>query len=245
MKTAAAAIAATFAAVLLASGCSGGEAGAGGSLTVYAAASLTEVLEGVDHDARFNFAGSDELATQIREGAPADVYASASARHPRELHEEGLVDEPRVFATNRLVVVVPPDNPARIRRLDDLSRAGVAVVVGADGVPVGDYTRDALERAGREDVLANVVSREEDVRGVLGKVRLGEADAGFVYGTDARAAGDDVRVVELPASARTEIEYAVAVVTATTRRAAAEAFVGRLLGEDGRRTLREAGFGLP
>jgi molybdate transport system substrate-binding protein len=246
VKTAAAAVAAVLAAVLsvVVGGC-GGEAGAGGRLTVYAAASLTEVLERVDPDARFNFAGSDELATQIREGAPADVYASASARYSRELHGEGLVDEPRVFATNRLVVVVPADNPARIRRLEDLARAGVTVVVGAEGVPVGDYTRDALARAGREDVLANVVSREEDVRGVLGKVRLGEADAGFVYETDARAAGDEVRVVELPAAARAEVEYAVALVAATTRRAAAEAFVGRLLGEEGRRALQEAGFGLP
>jgi molybdate transport system substrate-binding protein len=230
-------------AVLALASCGGGDDSE--RPTVFAAASLTEVLEALEPDARFNFAGSDELATQIREGARADVYAAASPRYPAELREEGLVEEPQVFARNRLVIVVPADNPAAVSDLGDLARPGLKLVVGAEGVPIGDYTRTVLERARRTDVLANVVSREEDVKGVLGKVALGEADAGFVYATDARAAGDDVRSVELPAGVQADVEYPVAVVAGTPRRAAAEAFVERLLGADGREALREAGFELP
>jgi molybdate transport system substrate-binding protein len=121
----------------------------------------------------------------------------------------------------------------------------VKLVVAAGGVPVGDYTRAFLARLGEERVLENVVSEEEDAKGVLGKVRLGEADAGFVYATDARAAGSDVRTIELPARAQEAIRYPVAVVAGTPRRAAAERFVERLLGDEGRRALQEAGFGLP
>jgi molybdate transport system substrate-binding protein len=112
-------------------------------------------------------------------------------------------------------------------------------------VPVGDYTREVLAVAGRTDLLERVVSEEEDVKGVLGKVRLGEADAGFVYATDARAAADDVRAIELSAAARIEIRYPVAVVRDTRNAERARAFVAFLLGEEGRRALREAGFGLP
>lgn len=237
-------LAAALAAVALATGC-GGDDPADERVTVFAAASLTEVLEGLAPDARLSFAGSDELATQIREGARADVYAAASLRHAEELHAEGLVDEPRVFATNRLVLVVPEANPAGIKALEDVAAEGVRLVVGAPGVPVGDYTRAGLEAARREDVLTRVVSEEEDVKAVVAKVRLGEADAGFVYATDARAAGDALRAIELPAEARTEIRYPVAVVRATERRAAAEAFVRLLLSERGRALLREAGFGAP
>ena len=112
-----------LAAVALAAGC-GGEGSSDEPLTVFAAASLTEVFQSLAPDERFNFAGSDELATQLREGARADVYAAASPRYPVELHEEGLVEEPRIFATNRLVVVVPADNPAGIDSLDDLGQKG-------------------------------------------------------------------------------------------------------------------------
>jgi molybdate transport system substrate-binding protein len=214
-------------------------------LTVFAAASLTEVFESLDSDARFNFAGSDELATQIREGAEADVYAAASPRYPDELRAEGLVDEPRIFATNRLVLIVPADNPAGIESLEDLDRDGVRLVVGAEGVPIGDYTRSALEDTGRSDLLERVVSNEEDVKGVIGKVRLGEADAGFVYATDAHAAGDHVRTIELPAALQADVRYPVAVVSETDQADEAGEFVGLLLGHTGREALEEAGFGLP
>ncbi len=233
-----------LAALALAVGCAGDES-AGEPLTDFAAASLTEVFQELAPDARFNFAGSDELATQLREGARADVYAAASPRYPAELHEEGLVEPPQVFATNRLVVVVPADNPAHVESLGDLVRADVKVVIGSEGVPVGDYARAMLEAAGRTDVLARVVSNEEDVKGVLGKVRLGEADAGFVYATDARAAGSAVRTIELPQAARAGVRYPVAVVSASARRHDAEEFVELLLSPRGQALLRQAEFAPP
>jgi molybdate transport system substrate-binding protein len=228
-------------AVVLVVGC-GGDGAGDERLTVYAAASLTEVFQQLAPDARFNFAGSDELATQIREGARADVYAAASPRYPAELHDEGLVEVPRVFTTNRLVVIVPADNPAEIHSLDDLARHGVKLVIGAEGVPIGDYTRAVLRASGRTDVLEQVVSQEEDVKGVLGKVRLGEADAGFVYATDARAGGSAVQTLELPASAQAEVRYPVAILRSTERYGDAEAFVDLLFSPHGQHLLRQAGF---
>jgi molybdate transport system substrate-binding protein len=228
-------------AVVLAAGCGGGSGAESGRLTIFAAASLGDVLEPLAPDGRFNLAGSDELATQIREGAEADVFAAASTRYPEELEREGLVERPRVFATNRLVLVA--SDPA-IGSVADLARPGVKLVVAQAGVPVGDYTREALERLGETRVLDRVVSEEQDVKGVLGKVRLGEADAGFVYATDV-APQRPVRVVELPARAQPRIEYAVAVVGASPRRREAELFVERLLGAEGRRLLSAAGFGTP
>jgi molybdate transport system substrate-binding protein len=229
--------------LVLAAACGGGDDEQ--PLTVYAAASLTDVFEAIDSSARFNFAGSDDLATQLREGAKADVYAAASPRYPQELFAEELVERPRTFALNRLVLIVPRDNPRAIESLADLGAPGVKLVIGAEGVPVGDYTRDVLERADRSDVLRSVVSEEEDVRGVLGKVALGEADAGFVYATDVAAAAEDVRAIELPASAQATIEYQVAVVRNAASRDEALAFVSALLGEQGRSSLSAAGFGLP
>jgi molybdate transport system substrate-binding protein len=233
---------ALLAGLVLLAGCGGD---GDGPLTVYAASSLTEVFEQLAPDARFNFAGSDELATQLREGAQADVYAAASPRYPGELFDEGIIDAPVVFATNRLVIAVPSGNPAEIRELDDLAAADVRLVVGGEGVPIGDYTRELLGRAGRLDVLERVVSEEEDVKGVLAKVALGEADAGFVYATDAQAAGDDVVAIELPSELQGRIEYPVAVVRDTGRAEDAQRFVELLRSSRGRAALQAAGFGLP
>jgi molybdate transport system substrate-binding protein len=234
---------ATLAVLLALGACGGGDDDE--PITVFAAASLTEVFESLDTDARFNFAGSDELATQIREGADADVYAAASPRYPDELRDEGLIEEPQIFATNRLVLIVPADNPGAIESLDELRRDGIRLVVGAEGVPIGDYTRSVLEDAGRSDVLEQVVSNEEDVKGVVSKVALGEADAGFVYATDARAAGDDVLTIELTAAIQADVRYPVAVVSGTDQPGEADEFVELLVGDAGRDALEEAGFGLP
>lgn len=238
-------LAALLAVALVAGACGGDDDASGelGGLTVFAAASLTEVFQEIAPDTTFNFAGSDELATQIREGAPADVYAAASPRYPNELVQDGLLEEPQIFATNRLVIVVPADNPAGVDSADDLSADGVKLVIGAEGVPVGDYTRTVLETMGATDVLDNVVSNEEDVKGVLGKVISGDADAGFIYLTDATAAADDVRAIELPAQALAQ--YPIGIVAETGNREAAEAFVALVLGEKGRQALRDAGFSLP
>lgn len=221
------------------------EASSAGTLTVYAAASLTEVFPSIDSTARYNFAGSDELATQIREGAPADVYAAASSKYPQQLYDEGLVERPVTFASNRLVVIVPKDNPARIDAIKDVTRPGTKLVVAAEGVPVGDYTRTVLSDLGLGEALANVVSNEDDVKGVVAKVSIGEADAGFVYATDAAAAGADVRTIELPKGSQPPIEYQIAVLTESKNKDAAEAFVERVLGAEGREALEAAGFVVP
>jgi molybdate transport system substrate-binding protein len=216
-----------------------------GALSVLAAASLREVLPLVDGNALYAFAGSDELATQIREGAPADAYAAASPKYPRELFAEGLVEEPVTFATNRLVVIVPAENPAGIETVADLTTPGVKLVAAAAGVPVGDYTRQVLEALDLGAALENLVSEEDDVKGVVSKVALGEADAGFVYATDVKPVESDVAVVEIPPDAQPPVEYQIAVVAESERKEAARAFVERLLGEQGRAALAAAGFGLP
>jgi molybdate transport system substrate-binding protein len=213
------------------------------SLNVFAASSLTDVFEELAPDERFNFAGSDDLTTQIREGAPADVFASASPKYSDELFADGLIDKPVTFATNSLVIVVPVDNPANIQHLGDLAAPGVKVVIADVGVPAGDYARTILENLGQNAVLDNVVSEEQDVKGVVGKVALGEADAGFAYLTDVRSS--DVAMIELPAEAQPDISYTIAVVTDSANREAAQAFVGRVLGDAGRSALQAAGFGLP
>ena len=228
----------------LAAGCRN-DGGEGGTVTVFAAASLREAFTRISAEARFNFAGSDELAGQLREGANADVYAAADLRNANELAAAGVVDEPRIFATNRLVLAVPSDNPARIASVADLRRDGVKLVLGAEGVPVGDYARRALAALGASDVLENAVSHEDDVKGVVGKLAAGEADAGFVYASDVRAAGADLRAIEVPARAQPNVRYSIAVVATSDRRGEANRFVALVLADEGRQALREAGFGLP
>jgi molybdate transport system substrate-binding protein len=214
-------------------------------INVFAAASLTEVFPAIDPSPQYNFAGSDELAAQIREGAPADVYAAASSKYPQELFDEGLVEEPVTFASNRLVLIVPKDNPAGIEGVNDVTKKGAKLVIAAEGVPVGDYTREVLDSLGLTKALDNVVSQEEDVKGVVGKVALGEADAGFVYATDAIVAADDVTVIELPEGSQPPIEYQIAVVSSSENKEAAQAFVDEVLGPDGQAQLEAAGFVVP
>jgi len=223
----------------------GGSGGDDGPIDVYAAASLADVFPQIDPDARFSFAGSDELATQIREGAPADVYAAASSKYPQELFEAGLVEEPVTFASNRLVLVVPRRNPAAIESVEDVLQPGTRLVVAAEGVPVGDYTRTVLETLGLSAALENVVSNEDDVKGVAGKVALGEADAGFVYATDVAPVEGQVRVFELPEGSQPQIEYQIAVVASTEQTDEARAFIEQLRGDEGRSSLEAAGFVVP
>ncbi len=215
-------------------------------VTVFAAASLTNVFLGVDGGARYSFAGSDQLALQIRQGAPADVYASASPRYAELLYREGFLLKPSVFATNKLIVLVPRSNPAKIRSVYDLRRRGVKVVIGDSTVPIGVYTRQILDKLGITAAVGkNVVSQETDVKGIVSKVALGEADAGFVYRTDARPVASHTRSISLPAWAQPPIRYELAVVKASKHRAAAKAFVGKVLSRRGRLLLSRAGFGLP
>jgi len=241
-------LAAVVIAFALVAGCGDdGSAGAGSDIPpqVFAAASLTDVFPQIDPGATFNFAASDILATQIREGAPADVYAAANERLPNELFAEGLVERPVPFVTNRLVILVGKGNPKAIRTVADLGRAGVTFVMADAGVPVGDYTRKVLGALGASDLVGKAASQEDDVRSVTGKVVLGEADAGFAYATDALAVAKDVDPVEIPASAQPPVVYAIAVVQASRNAAAATAFVEAVTSVKGRDALEAAGFGLP
>jgi molybdate transport system substrate-binding protein len=218
----------------------------GTPITVFAASSLTEVLPRIDKSPRYSFAGSDQLAIQIQQGAPADVFAAASPKQPELLFRVGLVRKPVVFATNRLIVLVPRSNPAHIRSVYDLRREGVKIVIGDGTVPVGAYTRQILDALGiTADVTRNVVSQETDVKGIVTKVALGEADAAFVYLTDAKPVASRTRSIALPTWAQPAIRYEVAVVKASSRPLAAKALVKKLLSKRGRLLLKQAGFGLP
>lgn len=213
--------------------------------TVFAAASLTEVFQRLDPQARFDFAGSDELAFQIEQGAVADVYAAASPTYPERLYAKGIVRRPRAFASNELVLIVPKANPANVRSVADLGRRRIKLVLGEPTVPIGAYTREALAKLGETRALRNVVSEEPDVKGVTAKVALGEADAGFVYATDARAVAGKVTEIRLPQAAEPKVRYLIAVVRGSRHRDAAEAFVDLVLSARGQKALRAAGFGRP
>ena len=209
--------------------------------TVFAAASLTDAFPKIGPNARYSFAGSNALAAQIRQGAPADVFASANVKLPFGLYGDGHCSRPVVFTRNALVVIVPRANRKRIKTISDLKRKGVKVVIAAKGVPVGDYTLQVLQKLKLNPVLSNVVSRETDVREVLAKVALDEADAGFVYSTDARAVPKKVRTISIPPRGRPNIEYGICVVLAGDK-AAGHTFVKRLLSSTGQKILLRYGF---
>jgi molybdate transport system substrate-binding protein len=248
------AVAAVLAAALgVAGGCGGGSEATGRTtLTVSAAASLKRAFTAYGEGfraarVRLSFAGSDELAAQIRQGARPDVFAAANTKLPRRLFAERLVERPVVFARNRLVLAVPADG-ARARSLADLERPGTTLAVGAPSVPVGAYTRDVLGRlppARRRAILDNVRSNEPDVGGVVGKLTQGAVDAGFVYASDVRAAGGRLRAIELPRRLRPQVAYGVAVIRGSDRRAEARAFVDGLVAGAGAGALRAAGFQPP
>jgi molybdate transport system substrate-binding protein len=219
------------------------------TLTVSAASSLKKAFESYAQDfhgakVRYSFAGSDELAAQIRQGAQPDVFAAANTKLPDQLYEEGFVEKPDVFATNRLVLAVPAGS-SKVSSLADTGRPGVKLVIGSASVPIGSYTREALNRMGADatkKVLANVRSNEPDVAGIVGKLTQQAADAGFVYVTDVKGAGGKLRAIELPAKLQPRVEYGIAVVDSSEE---AEAFVGGLLRGKGRDALGDAGFELP
>ena len=218
----------------------------GTPITVLAAASLTDVFPRIAPGPRYSFAGSDQLALQIRQGAPADVYAAASPRYTQLLYRDGFVQKPVVFATNKLIVLVPRSNPAHITTVYDLRREGIKLVIGDRTVPIGSYTRQILDALGiTTDVTKNVVSQETDVKGIVTKVALGEVDAGFVYLTDAKPVASRTRSIALPAWAQPPIRYELAVVKASANVAAAKAFLKKVTSKRGRQLLSKAGFGLP
>ncbi len=231
---------------------SGPADGAGGTLTVFAASSLTATFTDLarefeaEHDGvtvRLAFAGSSDLVAQVQGGAPADVIASADTANMDTLVTDGLVgSDPVVFATNTLEIVVPPGNPADVRSLDDLADPTLNLVVCAPVVPCG-AAAGAVARAG--GVTLSPVSEEQSVTDVLTKVETGEADAGLVYVTDVQAAGDRVTGIGFAESGTVVNSYPIAPVADSAHPALAAEFVDLVTGDRGRRVLREAGFGLP
>ena len=211
-------------------------------ITVYAAASLTNVFPAIERET-YSFGGSNALATQIQQGAPADVFASANMTLPTTLFQKGLCSKPVVFTRNRLVIIVPKANPAGIKNIYGLTKSGVKIDIAAAGVPVGDYTRQILINMNLSAaVMKNVVSQETDVREVLSKVALGEADAGFVYSTDAKTVPGKVTVVKVPAWAQPKVQYGICVVSRSAHKAAAHAFIKRVLSKAGQKKLIKFGF---
>jgi molybdate transport system substrate-binding protein len=223
-----------------------GSVSGAGPITVFAAASLTEVFPKIDKTPRYSFAGSDQLALQIRQGAPVDVYAAASPKYTELLYRDGFVSKPLVFATNKLIIIVPRSNPAHLTNVYDLRRTGLKLVIGDRTVPIGTYTRQILDTLGiTNDVMKSVVSQETDVKGIVTKVALGEADAGFVYRTDVKPVAARTRTLALPAWAQPPINYEIAIVKASGTQVADRAFVKKLTSKRGRKLLAQAGFGLP
>jgi molybdate transport system substrate-binding protein len=212
------------------------------TVTVFAAASLTDAFPKIAPGARFSFAGSNTLAAQIKQGAPADVFASANTTLPQQLYDAKLCSKPVVFTRNALALIVPSSNPAKIHSVYDLRRKGIKLVIAAPGVPVGGYTVQILKNMNLSGVLANVVSRENDVREVLAKVALGEADAGFAYSTDAKTVPKKVHALKLPAWAQPKVQYGICVVSASHNKPAASAFVKRVMGKAGQKILLRYGF---
>jgi len=242
---------------LLCVGCGGDDGGdeEPQELTVSAASSLTEAFEAYGEETeieeKFSFAGSDDLAAQIRQGAPVDVFASANTSLPDALYEEGQVEEPSTFIANELVLAVPTGSPFADDPEAPLGLVGADidpppdVVIGAEGVPVGDYTREVLaglSAAKEEGILSKVRSEEPDAKGIVAKLTTGAADAGFVYASDVDAAGDDLVALELPAELQPVVEYGVAIAVDSDSPDAAQEFVEGLLDGAGRQALLDTGF---
>lgn len=235
---------ALFASALAVSATAGSDA-ATARPVVLAASSLTEVLPRIAPDAAYSFGSSNSLAEQIRRGAPFDVYLSASPLYTQALYQEGRLRKPVAFATNSLVVIVPRSNPAAIKTIFDLAkRPKLKLVVAGPKVPIGLYTREVLKRLGLLKVLKRTVSFEPDVKGVVGKVALGQADAGFVYLTDIAPVATRVRAIAIPARAQPTVVYELAIAAKPNDLEAAQDVVIAVLGPDGRRQLRAARFGL-
>jgi molybdate transport system substrate-binding protein len=218
-------------------------------VNVLAAASLTEAFtaeqtavraSAPDIRAVLTFAGSQQLARQIRDGAPADVFAAADSSTMQELVSEGLVDTPRVFARNTLAIAVAPGNPKHIKRLADLERSDVVLVLADPSVPVGKYAREAFSNARLPAPSPH--SLELDVKATLAKLTTGEADAVIVYVTDVRAAGNAVEGVAIPAAQNVDATDEIAIVRATKRRPEAQAFVDLVMSAAGQQVLRDRGF---
>jgi molybdate transport system substrate-binding protein len=222
-----------------------------GNLNVFAAASLTEVFDTLstkfeqEHpnvDVVLNYGGSSALATQINQGAPADVFAAANESTMKTVTDAGGASDPTIFTTNVLELVVPKGNPAGVKGLADLANPELTIVLCDVAVPCGSAAKTLLDSAA---VTAAPDSLEQDVKAVLTKIELGEADAGLVYVTDVKAGGDQVEGIEIPEAAKVINKYPIAALTASTNPDAAAAWVAYILSDTGQKALTDAGFGTP
>jgi molybdate transport system substrate-binding protein len=223
-----------------------------GTLTVFAAASLTDVFtelgdqlmaENPDLDIQFNFAGSSALATQVTQGAPADVFASANQPQMTVVTDAGLAGEdPTVFTENVLEIAVPKGNPGKVTGLADFARPELALAVCAPDVPCGAAATKVFQAAG---VTAVPDTQEEDVRAALTKVQLGEVDAALVYASDVKSAGSDVEGIEFPEAEQAVNDYPICTLAAAPNPDAARGFLDLVLSDEGRQALEAAGFRAP
>ena len=211
-------------------------------LAVLGAASLSDVFKTMAPNVHYSFAGSDQLAFQVEQGAVADVFASSNTKYPDKLFAAGLVERPVIFTRNRLVVIVPKANPAAITSVADLTRPGIKLVIGDATVPVGAYTRTVFGRLGLNAALENVVSNEPDVRGVVSKVTLGEADAGVAYVTDLYLRRAKMTAIAIDPRAQPTVAYEVAVIKSGKHQDKALAFVRYLQSTEGKAFLTRFGF---
>src|SRR5579885_2887314 len=232
------------------------------TLNVFAAASLTNAFNTIGKQFQklhpnvtitFNYAGSQQLAQQINQGAPADVFASANQTQMNVVIQSGAVDasSSKVFVHNLLVVIFPKSNPGQITQLQDLAKPGLKIVLAASSVPAGQYAVDFLGKASADssfspdykaNVLKNVVSYETDVESVVSKVSLGEADAGIVYTTDALANANQLGEIMIPANLQTVADYYIAPIKGSKNAATAQQFVNYILSSDGQQILTSFGF---
>ncbi len=232
------------------SGCGGGDGEP--SIKVSAASSLKSAFESYAkhfHAAKvsYSFAGSDELAAQIRQGVKPDDYAAANTKLPDDLYAKGLVGKPIQFAANRLVIAVP-EGSTKVKSIGDLAKPGMSIAAGSPTVPIGAYTRTVLARlpaAERVAIERNIKSNEPDVAGVVGKAAEGAVDAGFVYVTDVKAAAGRLAGVGIPANLQPTVVYGAVVVDGAAHPSQAKKFIAGLLSGSGRQALVQAGFEPP
>jgi molybdate transport system substrate-binding protein len=222
-----------------------------GTVTVFAAASLTETFttlgkqfEAVHRGStvKFNFGASSSLAENINQGAPADVFASASPKNMQQVVDGGGATDPKTFADNVMQIAVPPDNPGNVTQLSDLARPGLKVALCQPQVPCGTVAAQVFENA---SITVTPVTQGADVKSVLTTVQLGEVDAGVVYKTDVQAAGTKVKGIEIPAGQNASTSYPIAALATAPNAAGAAAFVDYVLSNDGEKVLAEAGFAAP
>jgi len=225
--------------------------GASGTVTVFAAASLTESFSTLGRQfeaahpgttVKFNFGASSSLAENINQGAPADVFASASPKNMQQVVNADGASDSKTFAKNVMQIAVPADNPADVREVTDLARSNVKVALCQPQVPCGAVAQQVFRNV---NITVKPVTQGADVKAVLTTVRLGEVDAGMVYQTDVRAAGTEVRGIEIPADQNATTSYPIAALTEAPNPAGAAAFVDYVLSPDGEKVLEQAGFTAP